>query len=102
MKEQLAPTNQIPNELRILTNVAFLMADVTDTFLLDAYSRVRSLGMDFKREEKQKWKRAVEQTRLARRAWQEVSEKCITCQMLKPLAKIATSLQMSYYSWLTA
>lgn len=45
MKEQLAPTNQIPNELRILTNVAFLMADVTDTFLLDAYSRVRSLGM---------------------------------------------------------
>lgn len=74
MKEQLAPTNQIPNELRILTNVAFLMADVTDTFLLDAYSRVRSLGMDFKREEKQKWKRAVEQTRLARRAWQEVSQ----------------------------
>ena len=42
MKEQLAPTNQIPNELRILTNVAFLMADVTDTFLLDAYSRVRT------------------------------------------------------------
>lgn len=74
MKEQLAPTNQIPNELRILTNVAFLMADVTDTFLLDAYSRVRSLGMDFKREEKQKWKRAVEQTRLARRSWQEVSK----------------------------
>ena len=74
MKEQLAPTNQIPNELRILTNVAFLMADVTDTFLLDAYSRVRSLGMDFKREEKQKWKRTVEQTRLARRAWQEVSQ----------------------------
>lgn len=74
MKEQLAPTNQIPNELRILTNVAFLMADVTDTFLLDAYSRVRSLGMDFKREEKQKWKRAVEQTRLARRACQEVSQ----------------------------
>ena len=74
MKEQLAPTNQIPNELRILTNVAFLMADVTDTFLLDAYSRVRSLGMDFKREEKQKWKRAEEQTRLARRAWQEVSQ----------------------------
>lgn len=74
MKEQLAPTNQIPNELRILTNVAFLMADVTDTFLLDAYSRVRSLGMDFKREEKQKWKRAVEQTRLARRSWQEVSQ----------------------------
>lgn len=74
MKEQLAPTNQIPNELRILTNVAFLMADVTDTFLLDAYSRVRSLGMDFKREKKQKWKRAVEQTRLARRSWQEVSQ----------------------------
>lgn len=74
MKEQLAPTNQIPNELRILTNVAFLMADVTDTFLLDAYSRVRSLGMDFKREEKQKWKRAVEQTRLARKAWQGVAE----------------------------
>lgn len=74
MKEQLAPTNQIPNELRILTNVAFLMADVTDTFLLDAYSRVRNLGMDFKREEKQKWKRAVEQTRLARRSWQEVSQ----------------------------
>lgn len=74
MKEQLAPTNQIPNELRILTNVAFLMADVTDTFLLDAYSRVRSLGMDFKREEKQKRKRAVEQTRLARRAWQEFSQ----------------------------
>lgn len=74
MKEELAPTNQIPNELRILTNVAFLMADVTDTFLLDAYSRVRSLGMDFKREEKQKWRRAVEQTRLARRSWQEVSQ----------------------------
>lgn len=74
MKEQLAPTNQIPKELRILTNVAFLMADVTDTFLLDAYSRVRSLGMDFKREEKQKLKRAVEQTRLARRAWQGVAE----------------------------
>lgn len=74
MKEQLAPTNQIPKELRILTNVAFPMADVTDTFLLDAYSRVKSLGMDFKREEKQKWKRAVEQTRLARRSWQEVSQ----------------------------
>jgi hypothetical protein len=74
MKEKLAPTEQIPNEVRILTNVAFLMADVTDTFLLDAYSRVKSLGMDFKREEKQKWKRAVEQTRLARRSWQEVSQ----------------------------
>jgi hypothetical protein len=74
MKEELAPTNQIPQELRILTNVAFLMAEVTDTFLLDAHARVRSLGMDFKREEKQKWKRAVEQIRLARRAWQEVSE----------------------------
>lgn len=32
MKEQLAPTNQIPNELRILTNVAFLMADVKTHF----------------------------------------------------------------------
>lgn len=73
MKEQLAPTNQIPNELRILTNVAFLMADVTDTFLLDTYSRIKCLGFDFKREEKQKWKRAVEQTRLARKAWQDVS-----------------------------
>lgn len=74
MKEQLAPTNQIPNELRILTNVAFLMADVTDTFLLDLHTRVRSLGLDLKREEKQKWKRAVEQIRLARKAWQEVSQ----------------------------
>lgn len=74
MKEQLAPTNQIPPELRILTNVAFLMADVTDTFLLDAWSRVSRLGLDFKREEKQKWKRAVEQIRLARKAWQEVAQ----------------------------
>lgn len=74
MKEQLAPTNEIPNELRILTNVAFLMADVTDTFLLDAHTRVRSIGLDFKREEKQKWKRAVEYTRLARKAWQDVAQ----------------------------
>lgn len=74
MKEQLAPTNQIPPELRILTNVAFLMADVTDTFLLDAWSRVSRLSLDFKREEKQKWKRAVEQIRLARKAWQEVAQ----------------------------
>ena len=74
MKEQLAPTNQIPPELRILTNVAFLMADVADTFLLDLHTRVKCLGLDLKREEKQKWKRAVEQTRLARKAWQEVSE----------------------------
>lgn len=39
MKEQLAPTNQIPKELRILTNVAFLMADVTDTFSSQGMAR---------------------------------------------------------------
>lgn len=39
-KEELVPREQIPEGTRILTNVAYLMGDVTSTLMLNAETRV--------------------------------------------------------------
>lgn len=68
-KETLVPPGQVPDATRILTNVAYLMGDVTNTLMMDAQSRVEQLGFDLKQDCKQRWRMAMRQTELAKRAW---------------------------------
>lgn len=73
-KEVMAKPSEIPDETRILTNLAYLMGDVTDTLLMDAYCRVERLGYQFKNDTKQKWKYALQATHAAQRAWKRFAE----------------------------
>lgn len=73
-KEVMAKPREIPDETRILTNLAYLMGDVTDTLLMDAYCRVERLGYQFKNDTKQKWKYALQATHAAQRAWKRFAE----------------------------
>ena len=74
VKEVMAKPSEIPDETRILTNLAYLMGDVTDTLLMDALCRVEKLGFQFKNDTKQKWKYALQATRSAQRAWKRFAE----------------------------
>ena len=68
-KQTLVPPGQVPDATRILTNVAYLMGDVTNTLMMDAQTRVERLGFDLKQDCKQRWRMAMRQTELAKRAW---------------------------------
>lgn len=68
-KETLVPPGQVPDATHILTNVAYLMGDVTNTLMMDAQTRVERLGFDLKQDCKQRWRMAMRQTELAKRAW---------------------------------
>lgn len=68
-KQTLVPPGQVPDATRILTNVAYLMGDVTNTLMMDAQTRVERLGFDLKHDCKQRWRMAMRQTELAKRAW---------------------------------
>ena len=68
-KQTLVPPDQVPDATRILTNVAYLMGDVTNTLMMDAQTRVERLGFDLKQDCKQRWRMAMRQTELAKRAW---------------------------------
>ena len=67
--EKLVPPESIPEATRILTNVAYLMGDVTATLMLNAEGRVQQLGFNMKQGLKQRLKYAHEATMRARRAW---------------------------------
>ena len=67
--EHLVPPGSVPDATRILTNVAYLMGDVTNTLMMDAQTRVERLGFDLKQDCKQRWRMAMRQTELAKRAW---------------------------------
>lgn len=54
-KEPLAPANTIPEELRILTNLSFVVADITDTLLLDTSTALNRLDLDLRHETKRRW-----------------------------------------------
>ena len=71
-EEPLASPRLIPERERILTNVAYLMGDVTDTLMLDAYCRVYRAGFDMKQSIKQRWRYAVDATHRAERAWKQL------------------------------
>lgn len=68
-KETLARPEAIPEATRILTNVAYLMGDVTSTLMLNAEGRVQRIGFGMKQGLKQRLKYALEATHRARRAW---------------------------------
>ena len=68
-KQHLVPPGSVPDATRILTNVAYLMGDVTNTLMMDAQTRVERLGFDLKHDCKQRWRMAMRQTELAKRAW---------------------------------
>lgn len=74
-KEELVPREQIPEATRILTNVAYLMGDVTSTLMLNAETRVERLGFGMKQGLKQRLKYALEATHRARRAWDSFAQK---------------------------
>lgn len=67
--QHLVPPGSVPDATRILTNVAYLMGDVTNTLMMDAQTRVERLGFDLKQDCKQRWRMAMRQTELAKRAW---------------------------------
>ena len=64
MKEQetLVDPKRIPDATRILTNLAYLMGDVTNTLMMDAEYRVKQLGFNLKHDCKRRLKQAVEDT----------------------------------------
>ena len=72
MKEQgtLVDPKRIPDATRILTNLAYLMGDVTNTLMMDAEYRVKQLGFNLKHDGKRRLKQAVEDTARAKRSWQ--------------------------------
>lgn len=67
--EKRVPPERIPEATRILTNVAYLMGDVTATLMLNAEGRVNKLGLNMKHGLKQRLRYAYEATLRARRAW---------------------------------
>ena len=74
MKEKLAGRKEVPADVRILTNIAFMMGDVTDTLLVLCQSRVEKFGFDLKRESKRRWNMFVEslkRTRLLAKVFSE-------------------------------
>lgn len=73
-KEELVPREQIPEATRILTNVAYLMGDVTSTLMLNVETRVERLGFGMKHGLKQRLKYALEATHRARRAWDSFAQ----------------------------
>lgn len=72
MKEQetLVAPKSIPDATRILTNLAYLMGDVTNTLMMDAEYRVAQLGFNLKHDCKRRLKQAVADTARAKRSWQ--------------------------------
>lgn len=68
-REQHIPARQIPERERILTNIAYLMGDVTDALMMDAYVYVERAGYGVKQSIKQRHRYAVEATHRAQRAW---------------------------------
>lgn len=72
MKEQetLVDPKRIPDVTRILTNLAYMMGDVTNTLMMDAEFRVKQLGFNLKHDCKRRLKQAVEDTARAKRSWQ--------------------------------
>ena len=74
MKEKLAGRKEVPADVRILTNIAFMMGDVTDTLLVLCQSRVEKFGFDLRREAKRRWGMFVEslkRTRLLAKVFSE-------------------------------
>lgn len=74
MKEKLAGRKEVPSDVRILTNIAFMMGDVTDTLLVLCQSRVEKFGYDLRREAKRRWNMFVEslkRTRLLAKVFSE-------------------------------
>lgn len=67
---RLAPDERIPLELRITANLAFVMADVTDTMLMDVKNELFHLDLDYSHETKLRFKRMMEAVEKARRATQ--------------------------------
>ena len=72
MKKQgtLVDPKRTPDATRILTNLAYLMGDVTNTLMMDAEYRVKQLGFNLKHDCKRRLKQAVEDTARAKRSWQ--------------------------------
>ena len=69
-QETLVDPKRIPDDTRILTNLAYLMGDVTNTLMMDAEYRVKQLGFSLKHDCKRRLKQAVEDTERSKRSWQ--------------------------------
>lgn len=67
-KETLIPASRIPIEVRLYSNISFLMADVTNTLLMDTLSRVRRAGFDVKQSTKMRFNHMMRALEAARRA----------------------------------
>lgn len=94
-KEELVPREQIPEATRILTNVAYLMGDVTSTLMLNAETRVERLGFGMKHGLKQRLKYALEATHRARRAWDSFAQELTALSVPTMLASVATTMPIS-------
>ena len=77
-KEYHVPANRIPPRERIITNIAYLMGDVTDTLMRDAYVYVQRAGYNVKHDIKQRHRYALQATHSAQRAWEQFSRELYT------------------------
>lgn len=66
----LVPEERIPLELRITANLAFVMADVTDTMLMDVQNELHHLDLDYSHETKLRFRQMMDAVAKARRAAQ--------------------------------
>ena len=46
---------KVMNRASLLTNLAYLCADVANSFAIDCMALIRQFNKDYKREEKQRW-----------------------------------------------
>lgn len=63
----------LPNHVRWMTNVTFLLGECLDSMLIDSRDEVVKLGVDYKHSIKQRWRRLTDTLAAARRACKDFS-----------------------------
>lgn len=58
----------LPNHIRWMTNVTFLLGECLDSMLIDSRDEVVKLGVDYKHSIKLRWRRLIDALAAARRA----------------------------------
>lgn len=63
----------LPNHVRWMTNVTFMLGECLDSMLIDSRDEVVKLGVDYKHSIKQRWRRLNDTLAAARRACKDFS-----------------------------
>lgn len=71
-------TKLLPDHVRWMTNVTFLLGECLDCMLIDSRDEVNKLGVDFKHSIKQRWRRLNDTLAAARRAAKDFERELYT------------------------